>query len=177
MSVWDIAGAHAGFFTALCSKRVGPSGRVHSFEPAPATRRRLEETVRLNRLDNVDVHTCAVGAERGQGVLYGVGRSAQATMRPIAKRARTAEPVEVRTLSDLWDELGAPDLIKIDAEGSEVAILEGGARVLGTREVTLVVETHSESLSDRLLGLVPVHDRERIDEGHWLLRIGPTPST
>jgi FkbM family methyltransferase len=171
MTVWDI-GAHAGFFTALCSRRVGPTGRVHAFEPGGQSRARLEETIRRNGLRNVVVHACAVGAERREGVLYGVGRSAQATMRPIAARASSSNPVEVRTLSDLWDELGAPDVIKIDAEGAELGIVEGGARVLESGNVTLVVEMHNEDSAAQLLRLLPEHGRDRIDETHWVLRVG-----
>jgi FkbM family methyltransferase len=171
MTVWDI-GAHAGFFTALCSRRVGSTGRVHTFEPGAQSRSRLEETIRLNELENVVVHACAVGAERKEGVLYGVGRSAQATMRPIGARAHSSCPVEVRTLSDLWDELGPPDVIKIDAEGAELGIVEGGARVLEHGAATLVVEMHSEDLATRLLRLLPGHGRDRLDETHWLLRGG-----
>jgi FkbM family methyltransferase len=171
MTVWDI-GAHAGFFTALCSRRVGPTGRVHAFEPGSQTRARLEETIRLNGLRNVAVHACAVGAERTEGLLYGVGRSAQATMRPLGARASSSNPVEVRTLSDLWDELGAPDVIKIDAEGAELDIVEGGARVLESGNVTLVVELHREASAAELLRLLPEHGRDRIDETHWVLRLG-----
>lgn len=176
MTVWDI-GAHTGFFSALCSRRVGPSGRVHSFEPGSETRTRFEETIRLNGFENVHVHACAVGPERREGVLYHVGRSAQATLRPLGTRASGSNPIEVRTLSDLWDELGPPDVIKIDAEGAEAGIIEGGARALETATVRLVVEMHNDDAVARILQLFPEHRRDQIDDQHWALRGGGAPDS
>jgi FkbM family methyltransferase len=178
MTVWDI-GAHTGFFSALCSRRVGPSGRVHSFEPGPETRTRLEETIRLNGFENVRVHACAVGPERREGVLFDVGRSAQATLRPLGTRASGSTTIEVRTLSDLWDEFGPPDVIKIDAEGAEADIIEGGARVLESATVSLVVEMHNDDAVERILPLIPLHGRDQLDDQHWALRVGgpASPST
>jgi FkbM family methyltransferase len=166
MTAWDV-GAHSGFFTALCSRRVGPSGRVHAFEPGPVTCARLERTIELNALRNVQVHPCAVGGERAEGVLHDVGRSAQATLRP---RRTPGSTVEVRTVADLWDELGPPDLIKIDAEGAEVPIIEGAAGLLDRAPVSIVVEIHDDVSEERIRQLLPGHDLERIDELHRLLR-------
>jgi FkbM family methyltransferase len=168
MTMWDI-GAHTGFFTALCSRRVGPSGRVHAFEPGPVTRARLEQTIELNGFTNVRMHPCAVGGERAEGVLHDVGRPAQATLRP---RHATGSTVEVRTVADLWDELGPPDVIKIDAEGAEVPIIEGAAGLLDGAPVGIVVEIHDDVSEERISRLLPGHDLERIDDLHRLLRPG-----
>jgi FkbM family methyltransferase len=176
MTVWDI-GAHTGFFSGLCSRLVGPPGRVHSFEPGPETRTRLEKTICLNGFENVHVHACAVGPERREGVLYDVGRSAQATLRPLGNRASGSSPIQVRTLSNLWDELGPPDVIKIDAEGAEAGIIEGGARVFETATVSLVVEMHNDEAVTRILQLFPERCRDQIDDQHWALRVGETPDS
>lgn len=171
MTVWDV-GAHMGFFSSLCSRRVGPAGHVHSFEPGPQTRARLEQTIRLNRFQNVRVHACALGSEQLESVLYDVGHSAQATTRDISTRATGSSPIQVRTLSDLWDELGPPDVIKIDAEGAEADIIEGGARAFAKAKVKLVIEMHNDDAVSRILPIVPEHDRTRIDTHHWTLRVG-----
>jgi FkbM family methyltransferase len=168
MTVWDV-GAHAGFFTALCSRRVGPSGRVHAFEPGRETRARLERTIGLSELRNVQVHACAVGGERSEGVLHDVGRSAQATLRPVKAPGST---VEIRTVAGLWDELGPPDAIKIDAEGAEVRIIEGAAGLLDGAPVSIIFEIHDDVSEERIRQLLPGHDLERIDDLHRLLRPG-----
>lgn len=168
MTVWDI-GAHTGFFTALCSRRVGTSGRVHAFEPGGETRARLERTIELNGFRNVQVHPFAVGGERAEGVLHDVGRSAQATLRPVKAPGST---VEIRTVADLWAELGPPDVIKIDAEGAEVPIIEGAAGLLAGAPVRIVVEIHDDVSEEQIRQLLPGHDLERIDDLHRLLRPG-----
>jgi FkbM family methyltransferase len=168
MTVWDI-GAHKGFFTGLCSRRVGPSGSVHAFEPGPVSRARLERTIELNGFRNVQVHPFAIGRERTEGVLHDVGRSAQATLRPVKAPGST---VEIRTIADLWDELGPPDAIKIDAEGAEVRIIEGAAGLLDGAPVSIVVEIHDDVSEEQIRQLLPAHDFERIDDLHRLLRPG-----
>src|SRR5579884_2708762 len=46
-------GAHIGFFTLAAAARVGPSGRVIAFEPAPATRAALVRNLQLSGFANV----------------------------------------------------------------------------------------------------------------------------
>jgi FkbM family methyltransferase len=152
---------------------------VHSFEPSADTRARLEQAIRLNGLQNVRVHSWAVGPERTEAALYDAGRSAQASLRPGGREGGRSRPVQVRTVSDLWHELGPPDVIKIDAEGAEVGIVEGGARVLAEAAVSLLVEVHNEKSAEQILQLVPAAARDRIGATHWVLRLGrrPSPST
>lgn len=62
--VFDL-GAHAGFYTLLAARGVGPAGRVHAFEPLPENLAFLRRHVRLNRLGNVSVHGWAVWSASG----------------------------------------------------------------------------------------------------------------
>ena len=48
-------GANIGVYTVLASSVV-TAGELHAFEPSPLALERLEESVRLNRLTNVQVH-------------------------------------------------------------------------------------------------------------------------
>ena len=58
-------GANVGFFTLIGARRVGESGRVVAFEPAPTTRAALERNVRLNGFANVDIVEAAVSDAAG----------------------------------------------------------------------------------------------------------------
>src|SRR5438067_2438972 len=72
-TVLDI-GAHLGLFTVIMARRVGPGGRVLSFEPTPSTRAALSETVRLNGFrDRVQVRGEAVAGTVGQAAFYCTG--------------------------------------------------------------------------------------------------------
>jgi hypothetical protein len=62
-------------------------------------------------------------------------------------------PVRVVALDDL--DLPAPAFVKVDVEGSEVAVLDGAARLLREARPVLVVETHETNaeVADRLEAL------------------------
>lgn len=167
--VWDV-GAHRGFFSLLAARLAGPEGRVHAFEPAPATARTLRESVGLNGLDNVTVHELAVAGHEGEAVLNVRPATAMSTLDGDAG----GDPITVRcsTLDALLAELGEPDLVKIDAEGAEGAILSAAQDLLHGRSAVLV-EAHDEIAEEivrRSGELAPARTVERVGERHWLLR-------
>lgn len=145
MTVLDI-GAHHGLYTLLCSKGVGPEGRVIAFEPSPREYRRLEKHVRINRCGNVHAERCAVGSESGTANLYVVdgecdwGNSLRA---PVLSEPTYQLRVEVRTVDEVLQSLGIStvDFIKLDVEGAELAALQGAARLLrGPSRPAILVE-------------------------------------
>ncbi len=134
MTVVDV-GAHHGLYTLLASKRVGRRGRVVAIEPSPREGRRLAKHLRLNRCRNVDVETCALGNRSGEADLYLVDgfRDWGNSLRPPEVREPTRRVrVAVRTLDEVLAARGIErvDLIKLDAEGGELAVLEGAKRLL-----------------------------------------------
>jgi FkbM family methyltransferase len=136
MTVLDI-GAHHGLYTLLAAKRVGRHGRVIAFEPSPQECRRLAKHVRVNRCKNVQVEACAVGDTPGEADLFIVDgfRDWGNSLRPPAVPEPTRRVrVRVRRLDDLLEERGIEhvDFIKLDAEGGELAVLEGARRLLQT---------------------------------------------
>jgi FkbM family methyltransferase len=134
MTVLDI-GAHHGLYTLLTAKRVGKGGRVIAFEPSPRECRRLAKHVRVNRCRNVEVEACAVGDQSGEAELFVVDgfRDWGNSLRPPAVPEPTRlVRVPVRKLDDVLAEHGIEhvDFIKLDAEGGELAVLEGAKRLL-----------------------------------------------
>jgi FkbM family methyltransferase len=136
MTVLDI-GAHHGLYTLLAAKRVGRQGRVIAFEPSPRECRRLAKHVRANRCKNVEVEACAVGDTPGEADLFMVDgfRDWGNSLRPPAVPEPTRRVrVPVRKLDDILAERGIEqvDFIKLDAEGGELAVLEGARKLLQT---------------------------------------------
>jgi FkbM family methyltransferase len=165
---WDVGG-HAGFFTVLGARLVGKRGRVHVFEPCPENRRRVEAAVRLNGLGNVSIHECAVSAASGQATLHGHVSTSMWTL--VEERAGDERglPVTVRTLDELADDPGVPDVIKLDVEGAEVDVLHGGSRLLKDAESALLVEFSSPELLAEARTLLPGAGFDRISGNHWAL--------
>jgi FkbM family methyltransferase len=145
MIVLDV-GAHAGLYSLIASKRVGPSGRVIAFEPSPRERERLRQHLRLNRCRNVTVEPVAVGDGAGEGELFVfAGRTTGCNSFHLASgQGATPVRVPIRSLDDYLDETSLPraDFVKMDIEGGELAALRGAERLFRVMRPTLVCEIH-----------------------------------
>lgn len=126
----DIAidiGAHVGYFATLFRLAVGPAGSVYAFEPMPETYRRLLRNVMLNRFTNVLPLPLAMADRSGMAVFHiDAGNEGECSLLETAGN-RTVE-VQVTSLDDLFrDGLPTrPRVMKMDAEGVELSILNGG---------------------------------------------------
>jgi len=133
-------GAGVGGEARLLSRLVGPSGRVISVEAHPRMFRCLRRTIELNRLSNVTaVHRAMMGV---RGIAFIEDRPAHGS-NGITTSADDAIPVVCEPLGDLVERLdiGRINLLKMNIEGAELAVLEG-ARELLPRVDNLVVSCH-----------------------------------
>jgi FkbM family methyltransferase len=149
MTVVD-AGAHGGFYSLLARRIVGSGGRVIAFEPSPRDRRRLALNLRLNRFLDVRVIPAALGESEGETdfyVVHGLETGFGGRRRPhVAGRIRTIR-VPLTTLDHSLERAGivAVDLVKIDVEGGELAVLRGAERLLGNpRRPVILCEISDE---------------------------------
>ena len=128
MTFCDV-GANIGVFTLLGARAVGPSGRVVAFEPVPANSEVLKRNIRLNGYENVLVIEKAVSDRAGTAQLHLSEFCGCHSLVPNPARA-LGKTVTVETVRlDEIDSLKSIDLLKIDAEGAEMAVLQG----LGSR--------------------------------------------
>ena len=146
-TVFDV-GASIGVFTLLQATK---GARVYSFEPNPDSYGRLLRNVTGNKLsDCVRLFPTALGDERGMGSLHVIGGGTTGgVVTPVKARASVASgvAVPVTTLDEVVSTLPglSIDLLKIDAEGSEAAILRGCERTLDHVQ-RIMVEYHSPDL-------------------------------
>jgi FkbM family methyltransferase len=135
--VLDI-GAASGYYTLLAARSVGPRGSVISFEPDLENLRVLCGHVLRNRLQQVQILPNALGdvdsvAAFGGGTGTGTRR--------LCDDGR--KQVRVRRLDDVAAELELhPQHVKIDVEGHELAVLQGGRTLFATHRPTLFLSTH-----------------------------------
>jgi FkbM family methyltransferase len=146
-------GAHAGYFTLLAAHRAGPTGRVVAVEPNPGMFAALTAHLRDNGLGRVRAEPIALGREPGVLTLY---RPPAAENRPhnITSLPQPGwEPFEVpcRPLDAALAEWAVDrvEVMKVDVEGGEPAVLAGGRVALAAGVVRHVVcEFNGERLRD-----------------------------
>ena len=131
MVIFDV-GANVGFYTLLFASRVGPTGRVHAFEPDPLSCEILSR--RAARRANVEINQTAVGDHTGTITLF-TNRSNRADNRVHPSLgSETAEALEVplTTLDGYCAARGIDrlDAVKMDVQGAEVAALAGFRQTL-----------------------------------------------
>jgi len=142
-------GANVGVYVLQLAHWSQPTGRVVAFEPNPNACSVLQRHIRLNGLsERVEVVPAAVGAVRGEAVLYAADSDGMSRLgapnEAIADRV-TAMTVPVLTLDDYCEAGGlAPDWLLIDIEGFEIAALAGARQLIKSRGKTLgiIVEMH-----------------------------------
>jgi FkbM family methyltransferase len=141
-------GAHLGFFTLAALHHGGPTSRVVAVEPSASALSVLEANVRLAEADDrVTVIHAALGSHSGwlHALTTGAGGLHQ-LVRPDAPRADTVA-VPVRRLDDLVADLGlTPTHVKIDVEGFEGDVIEGGRACLAAHHPVIFLELHGALL-------------------------------
>jgi FkbM family methyltransferase len=143
-------GANSGLF-ALLAARLHPTVRVHAVEPVRRVFSRLEANVALNGLGNVTCHRLACSDGCGPATLHvptGEPVPVMASLVPgWCDGGSTEEAVECVTVDDLVasSDVGRCDVVKIDAEGSEDAVLRGAGRTLDEHHPFVLAEVLGRS--------------------------------
>lgn len=150
MTVVDV-GANFGYYTLLLGDAVGETGHVLAVEPNPDAAALLQETVLLNghgKRTRVVPH--ALGATAGHGWLYspdGEPKNAALVDRKDLPGGRT---INVTTLT--LDEIALPckkvNLVKIDAEGGEIAIAAGMRQLIARDRPMITLEFNPARYAD-----------------------------
>lgn len=128
-------GANIGYYALIGARIVGDTGVVHCFEPNPAVRAGLTTNLELNGLRNVVVHDEAMTSQSGTVRFYASAwneNSGISSIIPGQGRSEKGEEVPCVSLDDFAATLGDRhiDLLKIDIEGAELEVIEGGQRLL-----------------------------------------------
>lgn len=138
--VLDI-GACLGDFTATFSEMVGPTGSVHAYEPYLPVLECLFHNLRT--YSNVRIHGIALGnSDANASVIvdaYNIGASylmsgdGDVTITTLDRNVAAWNPVRI-------------DFIKIDAEGYEPLILDGGIETINRARPVMLIEIDTRAL-------------------------------
>jgi FkbM family methyltransferase len=135
-------GAHFGIFTISALRKVGPSGKVISFEPCAATRAVLLKTVALNGFGGVaEIRSEAVSNATGHSSFFSSTIPGDAANSLIGNAQHQRKSM-VRTIRLDDIQLSRVDAIKIDAEGAELQILDGSRALIMKHRPALLLSVH-----------------------------------
>lgn len=145
-------GANIGLISSYVIEKVPTLKKIYAFEPGPVQREMLLLTVNENGLsEKIEVSSCALGKEHGQTTFYSHDPKCVANDGLIdTGRTHDARPisVEVDTLDLWWERMGQPKVgvVKIDTEGAELWVLQGGAGFLKSCHPIIFLEIEPRNL-------------------------------
>ena len=129
MQAIDI-GANYGVYTLSIARILGPEGRLWAFEPATSTKAYLGSSLAENNFENVELIQAALSNVSGTAKL---SLNVNSELNEITDSPTSDyEEIPLLTLDKCRQDLNweSIDFIKIDAEGQEENILQGGRRLL-----------------------------------------------
>ncbi len=145
-------GANHGVYTLAVAQRVGFTGRVWAFEPGRAVAERLRASLTINGLPQAEVVAAAVSDREGSGMLIGGAHSELGHLQHPqdaggVDSASRGEAVALVTLDACRARLGLRDIafIKIDAEGAEAAIIDGGRHFFAEESPLVMFEVRPDA--------------------------------
>ena len=161
MRIWDI-GADLGLFGFAAAWRAGRDGSVLLVEPDPGLCAVLERSVErlAGRGYAPTAIACCAALDRAGPVRFRIAARGRATNAvtgfgpgPRGGVRRTLV-VGSTSLDGLLEAADPPDLVKLDTQGAELAVLRGAAAVLRRRPVLMVKvrEQDATAMTALLLG-------------------------
>ncbi len=159
-SIFDV-GANVGQ-TAIACRAAFPDARITCFEPVPETFAALQPAIAP--LGRTVAHNLALSDRRGEATIRTYDSSLVASLEPDAPftkgRASREMTVELDTLDHFCEAEGIAhvDLLKIDTEGHDIAVLRGAEGMLSSGRVGFVLTEFNRLSADDVPGSLAATD-------------------
>jgi len=146
-------GAQLGYITCHLAKRVGPTGKIYSFEPDPNALRRLRLAVEANQFDWVRIFPVGASNVAGTATIH-LSKHAGYSSLVESNHSQHVESAEISTVR--IDDLAANGefespiaLVKMDVEGWESSVLDGMQALIAKDRPLILTEINPEMLAVR----------------------------
>ncbi|MFO0415601.1 MAG: FkbM family methyltransferase [Bacteroidota bacterium] len=150
-------GANIGLMTLYASSRIGENGYVHAFEPEPDTFKILSQNCALNKKSNIKINKIALGREKKTAIIYpnlDINRGSSSLVRQDNTNGKIVNVIRLDEYLHL-KQLDSLKLIKIDVEGYEIEVLEGGREIFKSDRAPIICIEYSGQIAseDSLAGI------------------------
>lgn len=173
-------GANIGALTLVLAD-LAHKGVVHSFEPSSINSHFLVMNIRRNGMRNAHAHAIGIGSTPGRAKFTNlVGMEGCSFVNPVDQPIgdvvasawgkdveRKSEMVTINTL-DRWmarQKLRRVDVMKVDVEGCELAVLDGGWDTVTRHRPKMIIELNRNTLH-LYFGAQPRHLFDRLSENY-----------
>jgi FkbM family methyltransferase len=138
---------------------------VYSFEPAPNTNKILNETVKINALQNtITVENYAMSSKKGSTVFFmantNLADNANSLVNHRVDKKLNEVNVTLTSIDDFVIDKNLPkvDFIKIDAEGVEYDVLVGARKTLEKYKPKMTLGLHPTPIKQKGDSLEAIYD-------------------
>jgi FkbM family methyltransferase len=147
-SVCMDVGAHAGAWAIRLAQK---AKTVLAIEPVPRSMKQLMYNTKVNGLKNLRFFEFALSNRTGKAKIAMLQSYGQYSLSNLGNQTLKDEiEVDVKTLDSMGPFIDRLDFIKIDIEGHEIEMLEGGMKVLKEFKPVMFIEVHGDKLLPRL---------------------------
>jgi FkbM family methyltransferase len=152
-------GAHIGVFALHMAEAVGPTGRVHAFEPLARNANLLAMAIAENGYESrLTLEPVGVSDQTGQATLHFARETLNTGGAYIGAADATLGALAAETVSTIrLDDYACRRpvrLVKMDVEGGEPRVVAGARNLLAADRPVVVSEVHPEQLQ-RVCGVGP----------------------
>ncbi|MBN1464394.1 FkbM family methyltransferase [candidate division KSB1 bacterium] len=144
-------GANIGYYS-LMAARLNPRITVHAFEPLPSAFLFLQKNIELNQLNNITAYRLALSDRAGEAEFFATKMakamylehhiSGTSNLARAKDSFSEAIKVNTQTLDSFVKDysIRAVDLLKLDTEGTENLILNGGRELIAEKKPIIISE-------------------------------------
>ena len=138
--VYDI-GANTGNYALEVAAALGDQVTVYAFEPQPSLADAIRISAELNGFRSVEVNEIALCDRVGDATIFVPSHGIHASLVPREDGA-TAIHCRAETIDNLVStrRLRPPTVIKVDVEGAEMAVLQGGRDTIARHRPVILFE-------------------------------------
>lgn len=135
------AGANIGYYSLLMAK--WGAAEVHSFEPFPSTAEKFRAnlSINLDLANRVILHTAALSDHSGS-----TNMTVTDDGNCGCNRIEGEGPISVTTIDEFCGNMKRLDFVKIDVEGTEIAVLNGARDTILRCRPNLMIEVNESTL-------------------------------